>query len=1211
LIVRIYSQISVAIAAIFLCLFTISASAQDATLAKDLSEKDDRGFIVGLLEDALGGEGRIVRVDGFAGALSKTATIQSMTIADEVGVWLTLNDVQLRWNRSALLRGRIEVEELSAASLDLARAPIAPKDEMPSAEATGFSLPNLPVSVVIDQLKIDSITLGETILGEPAEMSLQANARLENGSGNVELTANRIDAIQGQFLVKASYEATEQAVDIDIDLIEPEGGIAARLLNLPQKPSLRLQVSGAGTLDDLTTDISLATNDIERLQGEVILRGNATEGRAFDVDLGGDLTPLMTAEYHNFFGTNSTLRATAQQTPDGGLELSKLDLRTKAIALQGDAALDSTYAPLRLALTGKIQPATSGPVVLPFGGGNTSIEQANLNIAYDATVSDIVDANFDVLRLKTDGVAIEETQLSVRGTLASALQPDTDIQADVTFAAVGVDFDDPSLQDAVGLQIKGTLQIEYEPSGQLRIGDIDISGTDYEMTGAFLANGLTEGFKTDIDVVLRANQLSQFSKLASTDLGGKAVLSIVGDADLGGAFDLRITGSTTDVSVGIAQADQALAGFTKLDIEVIRDATGTRLPRLDIQNPQLRTSGSAVLKTDASEAEFNVTLANSAQIDPRLQGPVTVSGRAKQDIVGWTVDTTMRGPFNATTTLAGRATGPNPSLRFGVQLPDVSPLVPQFRGSASVQGTAKRAGDVWRVDTDITGPYGITGAVAGSVTGTAPNINYQLRIPNLAALGAQIDGPLVLEGTAAQQGSQWRINTDLTGLSGTRAQLSGVVSSNGTVNLATTGVAPLALANPFIAPRNIQGLANFDLALRGRPALTSLSGTINTANARLSAPTLRLGIENLAAQIALQNGRARINATGAVSSGGQIAVRGPLNLTGGLNADLAITLNAVRVVDPSLYDTRVNGDLSINGPLTGGAQIAGRLTLSETNIRVPESTSAGFTIVPQISHRNPTRAVRTTLDRAGFGTQPDSAESRKNGPSYPLDIRISAPSQIFVRGRGIDAELGGGLRIRGRSDQVLSSGSFSLIRGRVDILGKRFELDEGRVELRGSLDPYLRFVATTRTSVGTASIIIEGPASQPQVTFSSNPEAPQDEVLAQIFFGRDASTLSAFQAIQLASAVATLAGKGGESVVSKLRKGFGLNDFDVTTDAEGNTGLRLGKYLSDNIYTDVTLGNGDTAGVSINIDLTESITARGQLKSNGDSSVGIFFEKEY
>lgn len=118
-------------------------------------------------------------------------------------------------------------------------------------------------------------------------------------------------------------------------------------------------------------------------------------------------------------------------------------------------------------------------------------------------------------------------------------------------------------------------------------------------------------------------------------------------------------------------------------------------------------------------------------------------------------------------------------------------------------------------------------------------------------------------------------------------------------------------------------------------------------------------------------------------------------------------------------------------------------------------------------------------------------------------------------------------------------------------------------------------------------------------------------MLAQLLFGRDISQISAFQALQLANAVAQLAGRGGAGLIGNLREGFGLDDLDVITTDDGATAVRAGKYISDNIYTDVTAASDGTADVSINLDLTPSITAKGTVGSDGNTGIGIFFEKDY
>ncbi|MEP0564883.1 MAG: translocation/assembly module TamB domain-containing protein, partial [Paracoccaceae bacterium] len=301
--------------------------------------------------------------------------------------------------------------------------------------------------------------------------------------------------------------------------------------------------------------------------------------------------------------------------------------------------------------------------------------------------------------------------------------------------------------------------------------------------------------------------------------------------------------------------------------------------------------------------------------------------------------------------------------------------------------------------------------------------------------------------------------------------------------------------------------------------------------------------------------------------------------------------------------------ISVNGPLTGGARIAGTLELGETNVQIPSSSIGGTGEVPEIVHLNEPPPVRGTRRRAGLLEQ--ASTGRTSGPSFPLDVTINAPSRIFVRGRGLDSEFGGALRVTGSTSSVVPIGAFNLIRGRLDILGQRLALSEATISMQGSFIPILRILATTQSDEYTINVLVSGRASSPEILFTSQPDLPQEEVLARLIFGRGLETLSPIQAARLALAVRTLAGQGGEGVVGNIRNSTGLADLDVTTDEEGNAAVRAGAYLGENIYTDVEVNSGGETKLNLNLDVSPSVTVKGSVSTEGDTSLGVFFERDY
>jgi translocation and assembly module TamB len=227
-------------------------------------------------------------------------------------------------------------------------------------------------------------------------------------------------------------------------------------------------------------------------------------------------------------------------------------------------------------------------------------------------------------------------------------------------------------------------------------------------------------------------------------------------------------------------------------------------------------------------------------------------------------------------------------------------------------------------------------------------------------------------------------------------------------------------------------------------------------------------------------------------------------------------------------------------------------------------------------------------------------------------VTVNAPNQIFIRGRGLDAEVGGSVRLTGPVAAIQPVGAFNLIRGRLSILGQRVVFESGSVTLVGDLDPQLNFVARTEGDGITVFVTLSGRASAPDIAFSSNPTLPQDEVLSRLIFNRSMGELSPLQLAQLAAAAAELVGGGGNGgLVEGLRGAAGLADLDVVTDDQGNVGVQAGTYIQDNVYLGVTAGANGQSKVTINLDVTEDLTIKGAAGQDGNSSLGVFYERDY
>jgi len=322
---------------------------------------------------------------------------------------------------------------------------------------------------------------------------------------------------------------------------------------------------------------------------------------------------------------------------------------------------------------------------------------------------------------------------------------------------------------------------------------------------------------------------------------------------------------------------------------------------------------------------------------------------------------------------------------------------------------------------------------------------------------------------------------------------------------------------------------------------------------------------------------------------------------------LSIKLADARYTDGRIVTTNLGGDVAVKGPLASQPQLSGAINLAKTVITIPERLPGSIAALG-VKHRNATAAVR----EQSAAIQPPSA-SGSSGSGLTLDLTINAPQQIYVRGRGLDAELGGSIKLTGALSSPRAVGLFTLRRGRLSVLAKRLDFTRGTLGFSGSLIPTLDFAADSKASDATVTVTVSGLATNPKFSFTSSPALPEDEVLARLVFGRSMSKLSALQIAQLADAAAQLAGAGGStSLLNTLRGKIGVDDLDVTTDDQGNTAVSAGKYLNDRTY--VTIQKGDKAGsgkATIDLDVGRGVKLRGEVNESGGGKGGIFYEREY
>ena len=256
------------------------------------------------------------------------------------------------------------------------------------------------------------------------------------------------------------------------------------------------------------------------------------------------------------------------------------------------------------------------------------------------------------------------------------------------------------------------------------------------------------------------------------------------------------------------------------------------------------------------------------------------------------------------------------------------------------------------------------------------------------------------------------------------------------------------------------------------------------------------------------------------------------------------------------------------------------------------------------------RAGRPTLD-VNFSQAEEDAEKPAR-TATELDVKITSPSRIKLRGRGVNASMSLDAQVTGAFNDPILSGEAEVTRGRFDFLGKRFALNESKVIFNDAImESRLDVAAIRETSDLTATVKVIGTISRPEITLESTPQLPEDEVISRILFGRSASQLTTIETARLAAALAQLSGGGGFDLLGGLENALGLDTLDFGQSETGQTQLTTGKYLSDNVYVEVRGSAEGTPGLAVEWTPRKNIAIEAETAPGETQRVSVQWQKDF
>ncbi len=648
---------------------------------------------------------------------------------------------------------------------------------------------------------------------------------------------------------------------------------------------------------------------------------------------------------------------------------------------------------------------------------------------------------------------------------------------------------------------------------------------------------------------------------------------------------VQATLTTTGLAAG------GVTGALRLEAQGLQSALSLRSSgELVVGGTPVRYGTAAILNLPGKTLAVSALQATArppgaaAEETVRLLAPATVRFAG-----GVAVDRLRLGARQATLEVAGRL---SPTLDATVALRTPADIAALFDPAYAADGTVA-------LDAKLQGsPAQPGGTVKLQATGV------RLRTgPGRAAPPATVTANIQLRGGAAQVDARLAAGSAQLAVAG-QAPLGA-----GALALRATGGLDLALLDPILNAdgRRARGRLSIDAAVGGTVMAPRLSGTATLAGGEVQDFAQGFRLTDLAATLRLEGDTVRLASLTGRAGAGTLAGQGTIGaLAPGLPIDLALTLRNARPLASDQVTADLDADLTVRGSVNAGLALGGRIGVRRAELRIPDALPAS---VPVLDVRRPgAKAPKPAAASAPIG----------------LDLAIDAPGAVFVRGRGVDAEMGGTLRLRGTSAAPRVEGGLALRRGTISAAGTSLDFSRGRVGfdgvgLSGKIDPTLDFAADSTAGGVTATLAIGGYVSKPKITLSSVPELPQDEVLATLLFKRSAKELGPFQLASIAVALADLTGVGGGGLdpLGRVRKGLGLDRLSVGGgNGTTNTGpsVEAGRYVANGVYVGARQGTGSGAGTqaTVQIDITRGLKVETDVGTGtGGNKLGLTYQFEY
>ena len=421
------------------------------------------------------------------------------------------------------------------------------------------------------------------------------------------------------------------------------------------------------------------------------------------------------------------------------------------------------------------------------------------------------------------------------------------------------------------------------------------------------------------------------------------------------------------------------------------------------------------------------------------------------------------------------------------------------------------------------------------------------------------------------------ITLQRSGLKGTDTDLQfqgSMSTTNGApVSLVLLGTVNLHLAQVFEPDIRSSGELKFNINSSGATNNPDPGGQIEIVDANFASGDLPVGLQHGNGVLTLTKDRLNITKFEGTVGGGTVTAQGGVAYRPGVQFDLGLAANGVRVLYPQGVRESVNANLRLAGT-TDNAVLGGQVRLADLS----------FT---------PAFDLNSFINQFSGGVSPPPTPGLAQ--NIQLNLGVSSENNINLVSRTLSVNGSANLRVRGTAAEPVILGRVNLTGGDIILNGDRFVLNGGTIEFvnPSETQPVVNLSLNTNIQQYDISMRFSGPIDQLRTNYSSDPSLPAADIINLLAFGSttEASAMNATPANQAAESL--VASQVSSQVTSRVSKAAGISQLSINPVLAGGTSqgppganVTIQQRVTGNLF--VTF--------SSNVASTENQTIQGQYQ---------------